>query len=64
MDKTSQKAGTSTQFPHSGTTATSTDSGQGSEPLSEAFVAVKTDAHSKGLKRHVKAPALSSQMEI
>ena len=48
-----------------GTTASSTESGQGSEPLSDAFVAATTETSSgRGSQRRVRAPAGSSQMEV
>jgi hypothetical protein len=54
-----------TELTRSGTTADSTDSGQGSEPLTDAYVAVEMEKDSrKGTSRRVKAPGGSAQLEI
>jgi hypothetical protein len=51
-----------TELTRSGTTADSTDSGQGSEPLSDVYVAEKDSR--RGASRRVKAPGGSAQLEI
>ena len=48
-----------------GTTASSTDSGQGTEPLSDAFVAVATDNRStRGPHQRVEAPEGSARLLV
>ena len=53
------------QPPRSGTTAASTDSGQGSGPLSDPYVAIAVPGNSKrGTSRRIMAPEGSSQLSI
>jgi len=54
-----------TELTRSGMTADSTDSGQGSEPLLDVYVAVEMEKDSrKGVSQRVKAPGGSAQLEI
>jgi len=60
-----QRTMTDAQPPWTGTTASSTDSGQGMEPLSDTFVAVSVGRGSRReLNQHVEAPEGSVQMLI
>jgi len=60
-----QRAGSLSKHYHSRTTADSTQSGQGSEPLSDIFVAVRVEEGSKKARGwRVKAPEGVAHLDV